>query len=309
MTRVFDLEGGLPGENERFAENAHHGQGPAGPNRLPPETGQGLSNYGRIFASRRSALAGGAAEADAAGGEAEPASLEDFVAGLRSAGVERSVVAGPRIPNAVIADAVSQHPAFFVGLAYVSPYDGMRAARELERLVIDFKLSGLMVSALTDSLPASDRRYYPLYARCVELGVPVRIYTSMNYANDRPYDLGHPRNLDQVACDFPELTIIAGLSGWPWANETTALLRRHPNLYADTAAHRPRYFGTQGSGWETFLHFGNSILQDKIMVGLSSALLGAPVSELIGEYENLPLKDAVRRKWLYDNAARVFGAA
>jgi predicted TIM-barrel fold metal-dependent hydrolase len=33
------------------------------------------------------------------------------------------------------------------------------------------------------------------------------------------------------------------------------------------------------------------------------------VSELIGEYENLPLKDAVRRKWLYDNAARVFGAA
>jgi uncharacterized protein len=307
MTRVFDLEGGLPGENERFAENAHLGPGPAGPNRLPPETDQGLSNYGRIFASRRSAMAGGVGTAAGEAGSA--ASLGDFVAELKSAGVERSVVAGPRIPNAVIADAVSQHPDFFVGLAYVSPYDGMRAARELERLVIDLKLSGLMVSALTDILPASDRRYYPLYARCVELGVPVRIYTSMNYANDRPYDLGHPRNLDQVACDFPELTIIAGLSGWPWANETTALLRRHPNLFADTAAHRPRYFGTPGSGWETFLHFGNSILQDKIMVGLSSALLGAPVSQLIGEYENLPLKDTVRRKWLYGNAARVFGAA
>jgi uncharacterized protein len=301
MTRVFDLEGGLPGENERFAESAHHGPGPAGPNRLPDETGQGLSNYGRIFASRRSALQGG---------EAPPApSLGEFVASQKAAGVERSVLASPRVPNAVIADAVSQHPDFFVGLAYVSPYDGMRAARELERLVIDHRFAGLMVSALTDTLPASDRRYYPLYARCVELGVPVRIYTSMNYANDRPYDLGHPRNLDQVACDFPELTIIAGLSGWPWANETTALLRRHPNLYADTAAHRPRYFGTPGSGWEMFLHFGNSILQDKIMVGLSSALLGAPVSVLIEEYGQLPLKDSVRQKWLYDNAARVFGTA
>jgi uncharacterized protein len=303
MTRVFDLEGGLPGENDRFAEHAHQGPGPAGPNRLSDETGHGLSNYGRIFASRRSALPG----AEVPDRPAPP--LGDFVAELKSAGVEHSVVASPRIPNHVIADAVSQHPDFFLGLAYVSPYDGMRAARELERLVIEHQFAGLMVSALTDMLPASDRRYYPLYARCVELGVPVRIYTSMNYANDRPYDLGHPRNIDQVACDFPELTIIAGLSGWPWANETTALLRRHPNLYADTAAHRPRYFGTAGSGWETFLHFGNSILQDKIMVGLSSALLGAPVTELIGEYENLPLKDTVRQKWLYDNAARVFGAA
>ena len=65
-------------------------------------------------------------------------------------------------------------------------------------------------------VPASDRRYYPLYAKCVELDIPVRIYTAMTYASDRPYDLGHPRHLDQVAMDFPELTIIAGLAGWPW---------------------------------------------------------------------------------------------
>jgi predicted TIM-barrel fold metal-dependent hydrolase len=303
MSKIFDLEGGLPGEDERFAETAQHGPGPAGPNRLTPQGRHGLANYGRIFASRRSALDG-----DTAGGH-EAVSLADFVTGLKAAGICRSVVASPRIANAVIARAVREHPDFFVGLAYLSPYDGMRASRELERLVREDKFSGLMVSALHDMLPASDRRYYPLYARCADLGIPVRIYTSMNYANDRPYDLGHPRNLDQVACDFPELTIIAGLSGWPWAHETAALLRRHPNLYADTAAHRPRYFGTEGSGWETFLHFGNSVLQDKIMIGLSSALMGAPVGVLIGEYEALPLKDSVKSKWLYDNAARVFGIA
>ena len=155
-------------------------------------------------------------------------------------------------------------------------------------------------------VPASDRRYYPLYAKCVELDIPVRIYTNMNYATDRPYDLGHPRHLDQIAMDFPELRIVAGLSGWPWVNEMVALLRRHPNLYCDTASHRPRYFGVAGSGWEQFLQFGNTLLQDKIMVGLSWEAFGLPMEALIEEYAALPLKDRVIEKWLYGNAQRFF---
>ena len=145
----------------------------------------------------------------------------------------------------------------------------MRAVRELERLVKEDNIRGMSVAALNDMVPASDRRYYPLYTKCVELGIPVRIYTAMTYASDRPYELGHPRHLDQVAMDFPELTIIAGLAGWPWVNEMVGLLRRHGNLFCDTAAHRPRHFATPGSGWEQFLQFGNTLLQDKVMVGLS----------------------------------------
>ena len=132
----------------------------------------------------------------------------------------------------------------------------------------------------------------------------MRVYTSMNYANDRPYDLGHPRHLDCVAVDFPELRIVAGLSGWPWISDMVGLLRRHPNLYADTAAHRPRHFATPGSGWEQFLQFGNTLLQDKIMVGLSRGIFGVPFETLIGEYQELPLKDSVKEKWLYKNALR-----
>ncbi|MQA97917.1 MAG: amidohydrolase family protein [Streptosporangiales bacterium] len=128
----------------------------------------------------------------------------------------------------------------------------------------------------------------------------------MNYANDRPYDLGHPRHVDQVACDFPELRLVSVLGGWPWVNEMVASLRRHPNLYVDTAAHRPRHFGTKGSGWEQFLQFGNTLLQDKIMVGLSWFLLGDSFETLIDEYRALPLKDTVKEKWLYHNAARFF---
>ena len=142
-----------------------------------------------------------------------------------------------------------------------------------------------------------------------ELGIPVRIYSSMNYANDRPYDLGHPRHLDQVAMDFPELRIIGGLGGWPWVNEMVALVRRHPNLHMDTSAHRAKYLGQPGSGWEMLMQFGNTLIQDKVLVGLSAGLVGQPYETLIAEYMNLPLKDTVKEKWLYGNAARVFGLA
>ena len=161
--------------------------------------------------------------------------------------------------------------------------------------------------ALVDGIPASDRRFYPLYTKAAELNIPVRIYSSMNYANDRPYDLGHPRHLDQVAIDFPELTLIGGLGGWPWVNEMVALVRRHPKLHLDTSAHRGKYLGQRGSGWEMLMQFGNTLIQDKVLVGLSSGLVGQPYETLIQEYLELPLKDTVKEKWLYSNAARVFG--
>jgi predicted TIM-barrel fold metal-dependent hydrolase len=273
--------------------------GPQTPDRLAPRPGYGYANYGQIFGS----LDGGAA------GERLPApetQIEELVAMMDRAGVQRGVLMAPEITNAQVAAFVRARPDRFIGLAYLSPRDGMGASRELERLVREDGIGGLMVCALDEALPASDRRYYPLYAKCVELDIPVRVYCAMNYANDRPYDLGHPRHLDQVAIDFPELRIVAGLSGWPWVADMVGLLRRHPNLHCDTSAHRPKYFGMQGSGWETFLQFGNTLLQDKVMVGLSWALLGDTPENLVQEYLDLPLKETVKAKWLHDNAAEFF---
>src|SRR5439155_615615 len=98
---------------------------------------------------------------------------------------------------------------------------------------------------------------------------------------------------DQVAIDFPELTIIGGLGGWPWVNEMVALVRRHPRLYLDTSAHRAKYLGQRGSGWEMLMQFGNTLIQDKVLVGLSAGLVGQPHETLIEEYLALPLKDSV----------------
>ena len=292
MVRIIDMEVSVPrfdvGDDKQHAE----------PGRDAPEStdrpaGYGMANYGRIFRARQE------------GADHRPAGdLDEFFAGLAKVGVERALPFG--VDNDEIAALMGRYPGRFVGLARISAFKGMGGVRELEHRVREQGFHALGVSALVDAIPASDRRYYPLYTKAAELEVPVRIYSSMNYATDRPYDLGHPRHLDQVAMDFPELTIIGGLGGWPWVNEMVALVRRHPNLHMDTSAHRAKYLGQRGSGWEMLMQFGNTLIQDKVLVGMSAGLVGQPYETLIQEYLELPLKDTVKEKWLYKNAARVF---
>jgi predicted TIM-barrel fold metal-dependent hydrolase len=297
MPRIIDMECSVPYGAAAAAEAkaAQASLEPAAPG-APAQSGYGMANYGRIFHSRRE------------GADHRPGvEIDAYMDELARLGIVRSVPFG--LSNEETAQLLRRFPGRFLGLARISVNElkGMSGVRELERLVREEGFCALGVSALVDCLPASDRRYYPLYTKAAELGIPVRIYSSMNYANDRPYDLGHPRNLDQVAIDFPELKIIGGLGGWPWVNEMVALVRRHPNLYVDTSAHRARYLGQPGSGWDMLIQFGNTLIQDKVMVGLSAGLVGQPYETLIQEYLGLPLKDAVKEKWLYKNAARVFG--
>jgi uncharacterized protein len=304
MVRVFDLECDLPTQEAADFRAAHSepdylGSGDTFRGRdAPVVAGYGMANYANIFKGR----------GEAGGGRGRPVlSLAEFEAMLARNGVEKAVVGSAQQPsNDYTASVVAANPDRFVGLARISPWDGMRGVRELERLVRDCGLRGLAMAAFRERIPANDRRYYPLYAKCVELDIPVRLYSSMSYATDRPYDLGHPRYLDDVACDFPELRIIAGLGGWPWVPEMVALARRHANLYVDTSAHRPRHLATSGSGWEMLLQFGNTLLQDKVMVGVSWLTIGESYETLIGEILALPLKDSVKEKWLYSNAARFF---
>jgi hypothetical protein len=287
MVRIIDMECNVPRQADADpATSEGAAERPAG---------YGMANYRRIFRSRRD------------GDDSPKMAMDAFVDRLKTLGIERAMPFG--VSNDEIAELLRTYPDRFLGLARISCLKGMSGVRELEHRVRQEGFHALGVSALVDCLPASDRRYYPLYAKAAELGIPVRIYSSMNYATDRPYDLGHPRHLDQVAMDFPELTIIGGLGGWPWVNEMVALVRRHPNLHVDTSAHRAKYLGQPGSGWDMLIQFGNTLIQDKVLVGMSAGLVGQPYETLIQEYLNLPLKDSVKEKWLYRNAARVFGLA
>jgi hypothetical protein len=151
----------------------------------------------------------------------------------------------------------------------------------------------------------TNKKMYPIYSTCVELDIPIWFHISINYSTNT-MEVERPIYLDVVAQDFPELKIIAGHGGWPWVNEMIAVAWRNPNIYIDIASYLPKYLGMKGTGWETLMHFGNSVLQDKILFGSTWLFMGMSIKQLADEVMKLPLKEAVKAKWLYYNAARLF---
>jgi uncharacterized protein len=109
-----------------------------------------------------------------------------------------------------------------------------------------------------------------------------------------------------MANAFPKLKIVVLHACWPWVADGVMVAWRHPNVFLDISAHRPKHFTTPASGWEPLLYYGNRMLQDKVIFGSTWTLLGTTIGALIDEVRALPLKDAVIDKWLGQNAARVF---
>jgi hypothetical protein len=231
---------------------------------------------------------------------------KEFLKMLEETGVTYACVGTGRwASNEHTASLAEEAKGRLIPWARISPTEGMAGVRKLEYYVKELGFKGLAVSPFRERIYVNDKKYYPFYAKCVELNIPIRAHTSMNYATDRAMDLGRPIYLDEVARDFPELVIIAGLGGWPWVPELVGLVRRHQNVYIDVAAHRPKYIKYPGSGFEMLLHFGNTVLQDKILFASSWMTLGVPMTQIIQEMEELTRNEVVKRKWMYENAARI----
>ena len=237
-----------------------------------------------------------------------------ILASLDEAGIRRALVTGfdeassggtTFVTNESVAAIAERHPDRFLPFCGVDVFRGAEAVREVRRWVGQRGFRGLSLRPFMIGLPPDDRRYYPFYEVCVELGVPLSIHASANWTTTRPSDLGHPRHFDVVACDFPELVLILSHAGYPWVLEACLLAWKHPNVYLELAAHRPRYFAAPGAGWEPLLRYGQTTIQDKVLYGTGAFLLNRPPGELVRELRALPLRPEVMEKWLWRNAARV----
>jgi predicted TIM-barrel fold metal-dependent hydrolase len=237
---------------------------------------------------------------------------EAILADLDAAGIGRALVTGfdekgsagdTFVPNDAVAALVERNPGRFIPFAGADVTRGSAALRDLEYWVRERDFRGLSLRPFMIGLPASDRLYYPFYAKCVELGVPLSIHASANWTTVRPSDLGHPRHFDVVACDFPELRLILSHAGYPWVLEACLLAWKHPHVYLELAAHRPKYFAAPGAGWEPLLRFGQTTIRDKILYGTGAFLLGRPAAELVAEMRALPVTPEVLAAWLGGNAA------
>ncbi len=205
-----------------------------------------------------------------------------------------------------IADLMNQYPGRFVGGVTIWPQANiMKSVREIERAVKEFGMRAILFRPFASEMYANDRKLYPMYAKCAELGAVASIVVGINFTADPNLKYADPMPVDDVAAEFPDLKIILTHSGWPWAAQAVAVAWKNPNVYIDIAGIMPRYIAMDGAGYEPICHFGNSVLQDKILWGTDWPLIDMKrsVSEVMG----LPLKDEVKEKWTYKNAIRLLG--
>jgi len=233
----------------------------------------------------------------------------DVIKMLDSANVSTACIgnAGRRASNDDIANFASEFPDRLVPWFRIWGDEGDDGVALLEEGVKEKGCRGFEVSSYREKRYINDQAFYPYYAKCTELGIPVRITTGLHLLSDRAHDYAHPKNLDQVARDFPNLTIVAGLAGWPWVSDLIAIATRHKNIYIDFACRRVKHLIAPGSGYEMLIYYGSRILQDKIIFASGWGTMQVPLAQLIAECDELPLKDTVRQKWMHDNAARVLG--
>jgi predicted TIM-barrel fold metal-dependent hydrolase len=237
--------------------------------------------------------------------------LEDWITEASSYGVGPSVMqaevewAEYHELNNRLAEAVAKHlDTVACGFGCVDPRDVMGAVKEVDRAINELGLRGIVFEPGFLDISPIDRRCYPVYAKCVELGVPVGLHTGINFSSHGPLEYERPVLIDRIACDFPDLTLICHHGGWPWPHEAAAVAWKHENVYLEFGAIAPRYQAPgAGGGWGDIAHLMDTVLRDRVLFGTDWPMLR--YERALQEIDLLGLRDESRSAYLGGNAERL----
>ncbi|GAB6126245.1 amidohydrolase family protein [Humidesulfovibrio idahonensis] len=235
-------------------------------------------------------------------------SLEQIIANMDAHNVVHGVITGRDaettygLPNGNmgIAAFVKQHPTRFSGIAGLDPHKGMKALDELTRMVTEHGFKGAATDPYLAKIPANHAKFYPIYAKCCELNVPVVITTGpATLVADAVMEHAAPRYIDAVATDFPELKIVISHGCYPWVNEAIMVVHRHKNVYMECAEYEAAPFANG------YVEAANTLIGDKLM--FASAHPFFDFRDRLAVSNSLPFTPEVRENVLYKNAARLLG--
>jgi len=208
------------------------------------------------------------------------------------------------VGNDYVAGVVRKYPEQFIGFASVDPWKGAIAVQELERAVNELGLRGLKLMPITQAFFPNDQRFYPLWEKCAELGVPALFHTGQTGigagtpgGGGLKLKYSQPLCLDDVAADFPNLTIIMAHPAVPWQEEQLSVALHKANVYIDLSGWSPKYFRP------VLIQYANTILQDKVLFGSDYPLIQP--DRWLDDFERLDIKEEVRRKILLENARKL----
>jgi uncharacterized protein len=185
--------------------------------------------------------------------------------------------------------------------AIADPNDVMGSVSAIRR---DYEQYGIRATSVFPAgtfpqVPIDDPKMYPIYATCVELGIP--IFVCAGVPGPRiPFAPQEVSRIDVVMFDFPDLVFVTRHGCEPWEDLAVKLMLKWPNLYYSTSAFAPKYYP------KAIINYANSRGADKVLYA-GYFPMGLSLERIFSELPNVPLKDEVWPKFLYGNAARILG--
>ena len=215
-------------------------------------------------------------------------------------GIERAMI-GIGSERGTSIDALRQHPDRFFASFEVNPNLGMEGVRALQRAYeeLGIKAASAFPAGMNPQVPINDKKFFPIYAKCVELDIPICVCTGVPGPRV-PMACQKTELIDEVCWFFPELKFVMRHGAEPWDELAVKLMLKWPNLYYSTSAFAPKYYP------EPIIHYANTRGADKVMYA-GYFPMGLPLERIFSELPNVGFKDDVWPKFLRENAVRVFG--
>jgi uncharacterized protein len=196
--------------------------------------------------------------------------------------------------------ALREHPDRFFGCIDVDPNRGMDAVRDMVHAVeeLGVKAASAFPCGLNPQVPINDKKFFPIYAKCVELDIPINVTAGVPGPRV-PFAPQYVGLIDEVCWFFPELKFVTRHGCEPWADLAVKLLLKWPNLYYSTSAFAPKFYP------KDVIHFANTRGADKVMYA-GYFPMGLSLERIFGEMPDVPFRDHVWPRFLRENAIRVF---
>ena len=215
-------------------------------------------------------------------------------------GIARAMVGISGNPNLTHEKAAAEHPDRFFASYEANPNLAMEEVRKIRRLKQEFDIKAVTAfpSGLCPQVPINDKRWYPIYATCVDLDIP--FCPCVGVPGPRlPMEPQKVEHLDEVCWFFPELKVVMRHGGEPWTELAWKLMLKYPNLHYMTSAFAPKYYP------KDIIEFANTRGSDQVMYA-GYFPMGISLERIFKDMPHVPLRDEVWPKFLRENAQRVF---
>ena len=248
------------------------------------------------------------------GAESRTPTVADLAARYRASGmaavvftVDATTATGhPALSSEEIAAQAAEHADVLIPFGSVDPHQGEVAVRRARTLVEQHGVRGFKFHPSLQAFSPDDPQFSPLWATIEELGVPALFHTGQNgigagLPGGRGIKLrySNPILLDDVAADFPGLTVILAHPSVPWQGEAISMATHKANVFIDLSGWRPKYFPPE------LVRAAGGLLKHKVLFGSDYPLITP--ERWREDFEALGLDPAVLPGILKDNAVRVLG--